>query len=253
MKITGIILNTFRESVRDKVFITIIIFAILVIGSGRVIKPLALGEEAKVVKDIGLNAITFFSVLIAILVGGRLVYKEIEKRTIYLILSRPIPRWQFVLGKYLGLLLVLFESLLIMTGAFYIIMFLLNIPSNVYLLWAILMTFCQLWILTAIAILFSTFSTPITSSIFTFAIYVMGHLTRDLKVFAKLSKSPINELFANIIYYVLPNFSNFNIKSAVVHNLIIETNAMLLTILYAIFYSALMLFIASQILARKDF
>ena len=102
MKVTGIILNTFREAIRDKVFITIIIFAILVMVSGKIIQPLALGEEEKIIKDIGLNSITLFSVLIAILVGGRLIYKEVEKRTIYLIISRPLHRWQFILGKYFG-------------------------------------------------------------------------------------------------------------------------------------------------------
>jgi ABC-type transport system involved in multi-copper enzyme maturation permease subunit len=253
MKITGVVLNTFREAIRDKVFITIIIFAILVMVSGKIIQPLALGEEEKIIKDIGLNSITLFSVLIAILVGGRLIYKEVEKRTIYLIISRPLHRWQFILGKYFGLLLVLFESLLIMTCAFYLILVLLKMTPNVYLLLSVLMTFCELWIVTALAILFSTFATPITSAVFTFALYFIGHLTRDLKVLAMMSKSLQVKLITDIFYYLLPNLANFNVKGDVVHNVSIEPRVIILTIVYAVVYSSVILFISCLIFQRKDF
>jgi ABC-type transport system involved in multi-copper enzyme maturation permease subunit len=252
-KIAAVVLNTFREAIRDKVFITIIVFSIIIMGSGRIVKPLALGEEGKVIKDIGLNSITFFSVLIGILVGGRLVYKEIEKKTIYLVISRPIHRWQFIVGKHFGLLLVLFESLLIMTGAFYVILFLLKIQANFYLLLSILMTFFQLWIITAIAILLSTFTTPITSAIFAFALYFIGHLTGDLKALAAMSKSVQVKFVCNALYYLLPNLSNFDIKNQVVHNVIIEPNVIFFAIGYAIVYSAVIIFIASLIFQRKDF
>ncbi|MBS4016355.1 MAG: ABC transporter permease [Candidatus Latescibacteria bacterium] len=253
MKISAIMLNTFREAIRDKVFIAIIIFSIIVMGSARVIKPLTLGEEAKVIKDIGLNSITLFSVLIAILIGGRLVYKEIEKRTIFLILSRPIYRWQFIVGKFFGLMLVLFESILIMTGIFYLMMLVLGIQANFYLLWAVVLTFFELAIVTSIAIFFSTFSTPITSSVFTFALYFIGHLTRDLKTLAAISKSPPATLISDVLYYVLPNLSNFNVKAQVVHNALLDYRVILLTILYSIVYSAFVLFISCLIFRKKDF
>lgn len=253
MKIIGVILNTFRESIRDKVFITIIIFAVLVMAGGKIIQPLALGEEAKVVKDIGLNSIALFSTLIAILVGGRLVYKEIEKRTLYLIITRPIHRWQFIVGKYFGLLLVLFESILIMTCAFYLIMILLNISAGLNLLLSVLFTFFELLVITAIAILFSTFSTPITGAVFTFAIYFIGHLTRDLKTFGAMSKSNAVKTLCDIMYYVLPNLANFNIKGEVVHNVTIAPQIIVLTIAYAVVYSAIIVFASCIIFQRKDF
>lgn len=252
-KIAAVTLNTFREAIRDKVFIVIIIFAVIVMGSGRIVKPLALGEESKVIKDIGLNSIALFSVLIAILVGGRLVYKEIEKRTIFLVVSRPLHRWQFIVGKYLGLLLVLFESLLIMTAAFYIILMLLGIQSSFYLIWSIIMTFFELCILTAIAIFFSTFATPITSAVFTFAIYFVGHLTRDLKVLATMAKSVQIKILTDILYYLLPNFSNFNIKGEVVHNIIIEPRIIIFTIIYSLVYSSVVLLLSSIIFSKRDF
>lgn len=253
MRISAIVVNTFREAIRDKVFIAIIILSILVMASSYIIKPLALGEETKVIKDIGLNSITFFSVLIAILIGGRLVYKEIEKRTIYLILSRPLHRWEFIAGKYFGLLLVLFESILIMVGMFYLIIFLFGIQANFSPLLSVLMTFCQLWILTAIAIFFSTFTTPITSAVFTFVVYFLGHFTRDLKVLAALSKSPQLKAIADIVYIILPNLSNFNVKSEVVHNMIIDPKIIIFTIIYALVYSFIIIFISCLIFQRKDF
>ncbi|MCS7258680.1 MAG: ABC transporter permease [candidate division WOR-3 bacterium] len=253
MKLNAIIINTFRESVRDKVFIAIIIFSIITMLGARVIKPLTLGEEAKVIKDIGLNSITFFSVLIAILVGGRLVYKEIEKRTIYLILSRPVSKTTFIIGKYLGLLLVLFDSILIMTGVFYLFLLFLRIPANYFLVWAIIMTFFELAIITAIAIFFSTFTTPITSAIFTFAIYFIGHLTPDLKNLARIAKSPVITFMSDVLYYLLPNLANFNVKAQVVHNLVIDYRVTILTILYGIVYSAFIMFLSCLIFRNKDF
>jgi ABC-type transport system involved in multi-copper enzyme maturation permease subunit len=252
-KITAIMLNTFREAIRDKVFIAVVIFSIVVMGSARIIKPLTLGEEAKVIKDIGLNTITLFSVLIAILIGGRLVYKEIEKRTVFLILTRPISRWQFIIGKYFGLLLVLFQSVLIMTGVFYLILLFLGIAANFYLLWAVVLTFFELAVITSIAIFFSTFSTPITSSVFTFALYCIGHLTRDLKTLAAISKSAPAIVMTDVLYYVLPNLSNFNIKAQVVHNALVDYKIILFTFLYAIVYSSFVLFISCLIFRKKDF
>jgi ABC-type transport system involved in multi-copper enzyme maturation permease subunit len=219
-------------------------------ASGRIVKPLLLGEETKVLKDIGLNSITFFSILIAILVGGRLVYKEIDKRTIYLVISRPLHRWEFIIGKYLGLLLVLFESLLIMIGIFYIMLFVLKVHASFSLLLAVLMTFCQLWIITAIAIFFSTFTTPITSAVFTFIIYFIGHLTRDLKIALNVSHL---KFIGNIMYCILPNLSNFDIKSAIVYNTIIDPKIIIFAIAYAIIYSAVIILLSCAIFNRKDF
>ncbi len=252
-RIRGIALNTFREAIRDKVLLTLLVFAILVMGSAKVIQPLALGEESKVIKDLGLASITLFCVLIAVLVGGRLVYKEVEKRTIYIMLSKPVRRWEFILGKYFGLMAVLLVSMLIMTGGFYITLFLTGIPASAYLLWSLLMTLFELAILTAVAILFSSFVTPITSAVFTFAVYFVGHLTRDLRLLAAMSPSPVVKAVSQFLYYVLPNLSNFNIRGEVVHNVLLHPQALALSALYAVVYTATLLLVSVAIFSRKDF
>jgi Cu-processing system permease protein len=252
-RVSGVALNTFRESIRDKVLVTLVVFAVLVMGSARVIQPLALGEEAKVIKDLGLSAITLFCVLISILVGGRIVYKEIEKRTIYIILAKPVRRSEFILGKYLGLMAVLTVSLVVMTAAFYSILAIMGMGLQPSLLVAVLMTYFELVVLTAAAVLFSTFSTPITGAVFTFVVYVVGHLTRDLKLLAALSPSVVVKVVSQILYYALPNLSNFNVRGEVVYGAVLDPSALLLSVLYSLVYGATLLLIAVVIFDRKEF
>ena len=252
-RVYGVALNTFRESIRDKVLVTLIIFAVLVMGSSRVIQPLALGEEAKIIKDLGLSAITLFCVLISILVGGRIVYREVEKRTIYIMLAKPVRRWEFILGKYLGLMAVLVVSLVVMTAAFYVILLILGVGAPLYLMLAVLMTLFEIAILTAVAVLFSTFSTPITGAVFTFAVYFVGHLSRDLKLLAAMSPSPVVKAASYLFYYVLPNLGNFNIRPEVVYGAPLDPSALLLSGLYALVYTATLLLISAAIFNRKEF
>jgi Cu-processing system permease protein len=252
-RVSGIALNTFRESIRDKVLVTLIIFAVLVMGGSRVVQPLALGEEAKIIKDIGLSAITLFCVLISILVGGRIVYREVEKRTIYIVLAKPVRRWEFILGKYLGLMAVLVVSLVVMTAAFIAILFILGVAPQLYLLLSILMTFFELAIVTAVAVLFSTFSTPITGAVFTFAVYFVGHLSRDLRLLAAMSPSAVVKAVSYFLYFLLPNLSNFNIRPEVVYGSPLDPYALLLSGSYALVYAATLLLISAAVFNRREF
>jgi len=252
-RIRGIAANTFREAIRDKVLLTLLVFALLVMGSAKVIQPIALGEGDKIVKDLGLAAITLFCVLIAVLVGGRLVYKEVEKRTIYIVLAKPVRRWEFIVGKYIGLMLVLLTSIAIMAVGLYAILFLTGVSPSPYLLLSLLMTVFELAIITAVAILFSTFVTPIASAVFTFAVYFVGHLSGDLRMLAAMSPSPAVKALTQFLYYVLPNLTNFNIRGEVVHDVLLSPQALGLAMLYAILYAATTLMVSVFIFARKDF
>lgn len=252
-RIRAVAVNTFREAIRDKVLLTLLVFAVLVMASAKAIQPLALGEEAKVVQDLGLAALTLFCVLIAVLVGGRLVYKEVDKRTIYIVLAKPLRRWEFIVGKYFGLMAVLLVSVAVMAVAFYVIMLLTGVSLSPYPLVAMVMTVFQLAILTAVAILFSTFVTPIASSVFTFAVYFVGHLTADLRLLAAMSPSPVVKGVSQFLYYVLPNLGNFNVRGEVVHGVLLDPGALALSILYALVYAATLLLIAVVVFSRRDF
>ncbi len=252
-RLSAIALNTFRESVRDRVLVALIVIGLVVVGSAKVIQPVAMGEGDKIIKDLGLSAITLFCVLIAVLVGGRIVYREVEKRTIFLVLARPVRRLEFIVGKYLGLMAVLIVSLVLMTVGFYGIMLLANVPIAFNLLWAVVMTGLELAVITAVAVLFSTFVTPIAGAVFTFIVYFIGHSTYLLKQLAAMSPSPIVKVIGLFLYYILPNLSNFNIKGEVVHNVPLNPQAMVLSAIYALVYTVTLLLISVVLFNRKDF
>jgi ABC-type transport system involved in multi-copper enzyme maturation permease subunit len=168
-------------------------------------------------------------------------------------LAKPVHRFQFIIGKYFGLLLVIFFTMTVMTGGYYLMLYITTTPATYSLLLPIMMSFFELMIITALALFFSTIATPITASLFTFIIYFISNFTRDLKAMAQLSPSIIVKGLANFFYYLLPNLANFNIRNAVVHDAIINSTTVLLAIIYALVYSALVLCLASLIFQRKDF
>ncbi|MEO0112305.1 MAG: ABC transporter permease subunit [candidate division WOR-3 bacterium] len=253
MRLRAIILNTFIESIRDKILLVLLAVGFILMASSKFIKPLALGEEVKIIKDLSLSSINFISVLIAILIGGRLIYKEIEKRTIYLVLSRPIRRGEFILGKYLGQMLLLFFVVGILTIAFGVVLLLTDVKTNYSILLPNLLLLFQLSIITSLAIFFSTFATPLTASIFTFILYFVGHLTRDLKTLAQISKSTVVKIIANFLYYLLPNLSNFDIKGKVVHEIPLSFSHICLPIIYGLLWTIALLYFSFLIFERKDF
>ncbi len=252
-RITGVALNTFKESLRDRVLVALLTISIIVMISAKVIQPVALGEGEKIIKDLGLSAITLFAVLIAILVGGRIVYREVEKRTIYLILARPVRRLEFILGKYCGLMLVLLVSIILMTIGFYLVLLITGVPLDARLLLAVVMTGFELSLLTAVAILFSTFVTPITAAVFTFMVYFIGHSTYLLKQLAAMSPLPIVKIIGLVLYYLLPNLTNFNIRGDVVHQAPLNTTVLILSAVYSLVYTATLLLISILIFNRRDF
>lgn len=245
-------LNTFRENLREKLLYNLVIFALLIIGSSILLQRLSLGDTSRLILDLGLAAINVFGVLIAIFIGIGLVSKEIDKKTIYTIISKPVPRYEFLLGKYLGLSITLMVNTLIMLVGFLLVLVYMEVPIGILLFKAVLFIFMELMVLTAVALLFSTFTTPTLSAIFTLAIYVIGHLTGDLKALgAKLGG--MGQSFLTGLYYVMPNLENFNIKGRVIHHLEVGGTEMALVLAYGLLYTTLLLVIAAVIFQRRDF
>jgi ABC-type transport system involved in multi-copper enzyme maturation permease subunit len=262
MRVLAIAGNTFRENIRDKILYNLILFALLMILSSFVLGQLTLGYEAKVIVDIGLSAIAIFGTLIAIFIGIGLVYKELERRTVYALLAKPVHRWEFILGKYLGLLFTLLVNVVIMTVGLYLALaYQGGTPPGGYLrlLPAVFLIYLSLALTTAIALLFSSFSTPALSALFTFFLWVIGHFNSDLMQFAVISKSALVEGVAKVLYYVLPNISNFSIVDS---KNVIQTAAYYEPIhaaavgwasLYAVLYCTILLVLAATIFSRRDF
>lgn len=253
MKIAAIAINTFREAIKDRILYSLLFFALLMIAGSVLLSTLTLGEQAKIIKDVGLAAISIFGLLIAIFVGIQLVYKEIDKKTIYTIIAKPITRYQFLLGKYFGLILTLVVEVAVMTVGYMLIIWIYAGYFDFVLLKAILLIFFQLMVITAVAIMFSTFSTPALSGLFTLGVYVIGHLSGDLKVFGGGSEIAVVRHVSNFLYYLLPNLSNFNIKGEVVYNIPVSWKFILFSITYGILYIFILLLISTVIFNRRDF
>lgn len=252
MKVWSIAFNTFRENLRDKLLYNLLIFALLMIGSSLILMRLTLGEFHRLILDIGLGSINFFGVLIAIFIGIGLVSKEIEKKTIYTIVSKPVARFQFLLGKYLGLSFTLLINTAIMTAGLLAVLYVQDVPVHGVLFKALGMIMLEFMVITAVALLFSTFSSATFSAIFTLALYVIGHLTPDLKTFGE-KMGGLGETILEGMYYVLPNLDRFNLKGHVTHQIDVPTGDLFMIAVYGMAYTAFLLTLASIIFQRRDF
>ncbi|MFC1713425.1 ABC transporter permease [Candidatus Poribacteria bacterium] len=264
MVIVTIAINTFREAIRDKILYSLLIFTVIVIAASVFLGRLTIGQDQRVIKDIGLASMSLFGVLIATFVGTSLVHKEIRKKTIYTIISKPIHRYEFILGKYFGLLLTIFVELVIMTVVLLAVlishklMFAKNLVmvepiGYVTLMKAILLIFFELMLVTSIAILFSTISTPALSVFFTLSIYTIGHLTVDIKELGAAMESSLLKGICSLCYYLLPNLENFNIRAEMVREMFVSSRFMFYSIVYGVLYMSSVLLISILSMERKQF
>jgi ABC-type transport system involved in multi-copper enzyme maturation permease subunit len=252
VEILAIARNTFREAVRDRVLYLILAFAVILIVASILLSLITVGSEAKIIQDFGLSMISLFGTAAALFIGIGLVYKEIDKRTIHTLLSKPIRRSQFLLGKYLGLCLTLAVNLVVMSAAFFLLLLLRRVPPGD--LWiAILLTYVELLLLTAIALFFSSFSTPILSALFAGTLFVVGHLTWSLKLLEDLVTSPAVRGALRVAYVVLPNLERFNVRGELVHGVQVPLQQVGLAMVYGGAYTALVLIAAMAIFERRDF
>jgi ABC-type transport system involved in multi-copper enzyme maturation permease subunit len=262
----AIAINVFRESVRDKVLYNLVLFAILMIGASYLIGQLTAGQDVKIIKDLGLAATSIFGLFIAVFIGIGLVSKEVERRSVYSLLSKPIHRYQMIAGKYAGLTLTLIVNVAIMAAALYATLAYTawSVPAAVERAWdtpaldpgmlkALALILVELMIITAIALFFSTFSTPMMSAAFTFSLFIVGHFSADLRNFELVVDSRAAARLARGLYWVLPNLAQFDVKARVVHAQPVPFGYMLLTSVYAALYIAVLLVAAMAIFSRRDF
>jgi len=252
MRILAIATNTAREVIRDKVLYAILIIGTILIFSVRFIAPMSVGEELRLIRDFGLSIISIFGILVTLFIGTRLIYDEIQRKTIYTIIPKSVKRWEFILGKYLGVALALLFVTAFLSLGFLCYMVFFNLPITLNIFKAILLELIELMLLSAFAIFFSTFASPIGSGIFTFILYFIGHFTRDILMFGKLARSEFIEFIAAQIYYVLPNLSYFATRTEAVHDLDINSYYLSFSIAYGLFYIVIVLAIAVLIFQKKD-
>jgi len=256
----------FRESVRDRVPYSIVVFAVLMIAASFLLSQLTAGQDVKIIKDLGLAALSIFGMAIAVFIGVGLVTKEVEKRSVYGLLTKPMSRAEFLLGKYAGLVTTLAVNLSVMTVALYAVLYYSNAiaPPGLRATWpapavdprlllAILLIFADLMLVTALALFFSTFSSPLWATLLTLGFWVAGHFNTDFRNFGNVVDSAPVIWLARVVYYVIPNLSPFDIKAEVVHGIHVGLRHVGLTLAYAALYIAILLTASVTIFGRRDF
>jgi len=253
MAVLSILVNTFRETIRDRILYNLLFFALGLIILSMIVSNWSMAEEVKILKDFGLSILSLFGVLMTIFIGISLVYKEVDKRTLYVILSRPINRYHFILGKYSGLMVTLGINIVLMTLGLYVVLYFFEVSIDWSLWKAVLLIYAEMMVLMSFAILFSSFTTPTLSAMFSLFIYISGHLSSDIIFYESLVKNYTLKNFLTYLHFILPNLENFNIKSQVVHKLPLEPNHILFALLYGLVYTAVVIGVAIFIFQKRDF
>jgi ABC-type transport system involved in multi-copper enzyme maturation permease subunit len=247
--------NTFREAVRDRVLYNLIFFALLMIGAAILVGEISIGVDEMVIINLGLSAISIFGIIMAIFIGVGLVYKEMEKRTLYSLLAKPLRRWEFLFGKFAGLLLTLAVNTSLMTlglaGALYYVRHRFE-RSDAAILVAVYFILLELALITALALFFSCFSSPMLSTLYTLGIYIAGVFAPDIKGASEYTQNPAIAAGARLVYYLLPNFHNFNLIAAAAHGETIPFTLIWHNTLYAALYVMLILVAASAVFSGRN-
>jgi ABC-type transport system involved in multi-copper enzyme maturation permease subunit len=245
--------NTFRETVRNKILYVILAFALVVISLTWFLADLSVGELSRIIVDVGLASIHLFGVIIAVFLGITLVSQEVERKTVYVILSKPVPRWEFVVGKAAGLGGTLFLTVSVMAALLFAMHAAYGGKAEPGILIASAGLYLELLLLVFVATFFSSFTTPTLSALFTLSFFLIGHVSGQLLFFGERAKGPIARIAAGALFHILPNLENFNWKNDVVYGQVRSPELLIAAVGYFASYGAALLLLACLIFSRKDF
>ncbi len=256
MKRVGIVaLNTFREAVRDRVLYNLVFFALLMMLAAVVVGQISIGIEESVIVSLGLSAISVIGLLISVFIGVALVSKEMEKRTLYALLAKPVRRWEFLLGKFGGLVLTLAVNTAAMAAGLFLVMLYVKHSlqrEDAVVLVAVYFIWLKLALIVALALMFSCFTTPLLAILFTAGLYIVGLYVQELRDLPVDVMSPAMAAFTKWLSYLLPNFENFNVMAMAAHGRAVPGTLILQNTLYAVIYCAIVLTGAAAVFSRKN-
>lgn len=247
--------NTFREAVRDRVLYNLVFFALLMMGAAILVGQISIDIEQTVIVSLGLTAISVIGLFIAVFIGVGLVSKEMEKRTLYALLAKPVERWQFLLGKFTGLVMTLTVNTAAMAVGLYAALWTVKHPmerADAYILVAVYLILLKLALIVALAMLFSCFTTPFLAILFTVGIYVAGVYAGELRTMQAVDLSAGTMKMFRAVSYMLPNFENFNVMGAVAHGRGVPGALVGQATLYTVVYCAVVLAAAAMVFSRKN-
>lgn len=250
--ILSIASTTFRESVRNRTILGILLLALGFIASAMLLAELSLDQKVRVITDWGLFCVSIFGVALAILIGVSLVQREVRRKTLYVILSRPIHRWQYVVGKYLGLALTLLVEVGMLSLALVLLLAANGVPPSTLLIFSLLAFLAEILLVAAVAVFFASFSSPYLSGLFTLGLFVVGRSLETLNTLADKVDAAAVYGFLKGLFFVLPDFADFNLGNRVVHHIPIDLLELGWLWIYAVGYVGVLLFFGSWIFSRRD-
>jgi len=256
MRRAGVVaLNTFREAVRDRVLYSLVFFALLMMAAAVAVGQISIGIEQTVIVSLGLSAISVIGVLISVFIGVALVSKEMDKRTLYALLAKPVRRWEFLLGKFGGLVLTLAVNTAAMALGLLLVMLYVKHSlerSDAVVLVAVYFILLKLALIVALALLFSCFTTPLLAILFTVGLYIVGLYVQELRDLPVEVMSPAMAAFTKWLAQLLPNFENFNVMAMAAHGRAVPGALILQNTLYAVVYCTIVLTAAAVVFSRRN-
>jgi Cu-processing system permease protein len=256
MRRAGVVaLNTFREAVRDRVLYNLVFFALLLMAAAVAVGQMSIGIEETVIVSLGLSAISVMGLLISIFIGVALVSKEMDKRTLYALLAKPLSRWEFLLGKFGGLVLTLAVNTAAMAAGLLLVMLYVKHSlerGETAVLVAVYFIWLKLALVVALALMFSCFTTPLLAILFTVGLYIVGLYVQELRNLPVEVMSPAMAAFTKWLSYLLPNFENFNVMAMAAHGRAVPGTLILQNTLYTVIYCAIVLTAAAAAFSRRN-
>ncbi|GIW47676.1 MAG: hypothetical protein KatS3mg078_1553 [Deltaproteobacteria bacterium] len=263
--ILAVAYNTFVEAKRDRVLYSLLLFAFLMILSSLIFASISAEQYNKIVKDLGLTAISLIGIVISVFLGTGLVHKEIDKKTVYNIFSKPVRRYEFVVGKYLGLSFTLLVNTVAMGFILFLIVLYTELRYGDFIRFyyggnyfmeffkAIYFEYLEFLIVIGIALVFSSFTTPIMSLLFTFFLFVIGRFSGDILIFAEGVKNKVLRGLLEVIYRVVPHLEKFDVRREAVYGGSINPELILYTTAYAVIYASVLVFLSIIIFEKREF
>jgi ABC-type transport system involved in multi-copper enzyme maturation permease subunit len=256
MRRAGVVaLNTFREAVRDRVLYNLVFFALLMMAAAVMVGQISIDIEQTVIVSLGLSAISLIGLLIAIFLGVALVSKEMDKRTLYALLAKPVRRWEFLLGKFGGLVLTLAVNTAAMALGLLLVMLYVKHTlerSDAVVLVAVYFILLKLALIVALALLFSCFTTPLLAILFTVGLYIVGLYVQELRNMPVEVLSPAMAAFTKWLSYLLPNFENYNVMALAAHGRAVPGVLIQQNTLYTVVYCTIVLTAAAAVFSRRN-
>jgi len=252
-QLLAIATNTFKETIRDRILGVIVVFALIMIAGGLWLGSISLGQQGRMMKDFGLTAVTFFGLIVAVFVAASLVHKEVEKRTVYVLFSKPVSRAAFIAGKFIGLCGTMAIVLAGMGLFLFVVVLVVDRSPSWMILVAVLMIYVQLLAIMAVTIFFSTLSSAILASVLGICVFVAGQLSQNVLSLTRLGKNPATQAFSWVVYVVIPNLSAVDVKAGVVGEQTLAWGQIGLWTAYLLAYVVVVLALGALIFRRKEF